>query len=97
MIGRQWLAGGGRRRCRALLSTCCLPLPSPSPLPPLPPQLKVTEFGQLRSTLQAAARKQTGSLAVRDLSSLVPASSLVNTGACKGLLLLSRAAAVWAC
>ena len=39
----------------------------------------MTEFGQLRSTLQAAARKQGGSLAVRDVSSLVPPSQLVYT------------------
>lgn len=42
-------------------------------------KVKVTEFGQLRSTLQAAARKQGGSLAVRDVSSLVPPSQLVYT------------------
>ncbi|PSC71138.1 V-type proton ATPase subunit C [Micractinium conductrix] len=42
-------------------------------------KLKVTEFSQLRSTLQAAARKQQGSLAVRDLSSLVPPGQLVDT------------------
>jgi len=47
-------------------------------LPP-PPQLKVTEFGQLRSQLQAAARKQQGSLAVRDLSALVAPGQLVDT------------------
>ncbi len=39
----------------------------------------MTEFGQLRSTLQGAARKQSGSLAVRDVSSLVHASQLVDT------------------
>lgn len=50
----------------------------PSPHPP-PPQVKVTEFSQLRSTLQAAARKQQGSLAVRDLSGLVPPGQLVDT------------------
>lgn len=38
--------------------------------PPLP-QLKATELSQLRTQLQALARKQTGSLAVRDLSDLV--------------------------
>lgn len=42
-------------------------------------QLKVTEFGQLRSQLQAAARKQQGSLAVRDLSGLVAPGQLVDT------------------
>ncbi|KAL4424495.1 hypothetical protein ABPG77_006804 [Micractinium sp. CCAP 211/92] len=42
-------------------------------------KVKVTEFSQLRSTLQAAARKQQGSLAVRDLSGLVPPGQLVDT------------------
>lgn len=42
-------------------------------------KVKVTEFSQLRSTLQAAARKQQGSLAVRDLSSLVNQRQLVDT------------------
>lgn len=46
---------------------------------PHAPQLKVTEYGQLRSTLQAAARKQGGSLAVRDLAGLVPPGRLVET------------------
>lgn len=41
--------------------------------------MKVTEFGQLRSQLQVAARKQQGSLAVRDLSGLVPPGQLVDT------------------
>jgi hypothetical protein len=41
--------------------------------------MKVTEFSQLRSTLQQAARKQAGSLAVRDLSPLVDPSRLVDT------------------
>ena len=41
--------------------------------------MKVTEFSQLRSTLQAAARKQAGSLAVRDLGPLVPPGQLVET------------------
>jgi hypothetical protein len=41
--------------------------------------MKVTEFSQLRSTLQQAARKQAGSLAVRDLSPLVDPSQLVDT------------------
>ncbi len=53
---------------------------SASPSPSLfPRQVKVTEFSQLRSTLQAAARKQQGSLAVRDLSGLVPPGQLVHT------------------
>ena len=53
----------------------------PPPFSPLcsTPQLKVTEFGQLRSQLQAAARKQQGSLAVRDLSALVAPGQLVDT------------------
>ncbi|PRW57395.1 V-type proton ATPase subunit C [Chlorella sorokiniana] len=42
-------------------------------------KLKVTEFGQLRSQLQASARKQQGSLAVRDLSGLVAPGQLVDT------------------
>lgn len=49
------------------------------PLPPCSPQLKATELSQLRTQLQAAARKQTGSLAVRDLSDLVRPEQLVET------------------
>lgn len=42
-------------------------------------KMKVTEFSQLRSTLQAANRKQQGSLAVRDLSSLLAPGQVVDT------------------
>lgn len=41
--------------------------------------MKVTEYSQLRSTLQAAARKQQGSLAVRDLSTVVAPGQVVDT------------------
>jgi len=42
-------------------------------------QARSSDFTQTRSSLQALLRKQTGSLAVRDLSGLVPPSSLVST------------------
>ena len=59
---------------------CCAAEPCRSvSCPPPCLQLKVTEYGQLRSTLQAAARKQGGSLAVRDLAGVVPPGRLVET------------------
>jgi hypothetical protein len=53
----------------------------------------VTEYGQLRSALQAAARKQQGSLAVRDLSPLVPRGQVVETENLTTLLVVVSKAA----
>lgn len=60
-------------------------------------QLKVTEFGQLRSQLQAAARKQQGSLAVRDLSGLVAPGQLVDTENLTTLVRRAGVVAAMAC
>lgn len=40
-------------------------------LVPLPPQVKVSEYNSLKTQLNAVVRKQTGSLSVRDISTLV--------------------------
>ena len=42
-------------------------------------QVRVSEFNQQKSQLTQIARKQTGSLAVRDLSKLVSEGDVVNT------------------
>lgn len=59
---------------------CCLKSSRLPPAPPLPRlQVRVSEFTQLRSALQAQARKAGGSLAVRDLAGAVAAEKLVDT------------------
>ena len=56
-------------------------------------QVKVTEHSQLKSALQAQARKQTGSLAVRDLSDLVRPDQLVDTeNLCSLLVVVGKSA-----
>ncbi len=42
-------------------------------------QIRMSEYNQLKGLVTAAARKQTGSLAVRDLTGLVKPSDAVNT------------------
>ncbi len=42
-------------------------------------QVRMSEYNQLKGLVTAAARKQTGSLAVRDLTGLVKADDAVNT------------------
>ena len=42
-------------------------------------QVRMSEYSQLKGQVSAAARKQTGSLAVRDLTGLVKQGDAVNT------------------
>ena len=42
-------------------------------------QVRISEYNQLKGQVTAAARKQTGSLAVRDLTGLVSEEDAVNT------------------
>ena len=42
-------------------------------------QVRMSEYNQLKGQVTAAARKQTGSLAVRDLTGLVSEEDAVNT------------------
>ena len=42
-------------------------------------QVRISEYNQLKGQVTAAARKQTGSLAVRDLTGLVSEDDAVNT------------------
>jgi V-type H+-transporting ATPase subunit C len=42
-------------------------------------QVKVSEFNSLKSQLAAVARKQTGSLSVRDISTMVKPQQLVDS------------------
>lgn len=56
-------------------------------------KVKVTEYSQLKSALQAVARKQTGSLAVRDLSDVVPPGAIVDTeNLCTLLVVVAKSA-----
>lgn len=42
-------------------------------------QMRVVDYNQLKGQASASARKQTGSLAVRDLSTIVKASDVTET------------------